>query len=207
MPVSTASETEHEPSLKSVYVSDEEILSTLQTRKELRAGPGLVKLKPSEAEARQLTLDTSWANSEDKSEDVDDDENKVQDDDEKSEDSEDSGPDQEDVHDSEPEPPASKRKRGAATDTTLTSRPIKKVAFASEPKNTKQTRKAAGARGSLPTKAKPEPVKSAQKPKAAKMQPTPKAIPTKKAANAPLNKSAAPANASGSEAYDFKMFF
>jgi nuclear GTP-binding protein len=205
MPINEASETAHESSLKGVYSADEEILSTLQTRKELRAGSGLVRLKPSEAEARQLVLETLWANSGDESEDadMDDDENSAEDDDE---DLEDINSDQESVDDSEPELPTSKRKRGTVKDTTLTPQPIKKVAFANEPKDTKQARKAAGIRGSLSMKAKPESVKAAKKPKVAKVQPTSKTVPTKKAANAPSNKSAVPAN-DGGEGYDFKMFF
>ena len=72
-----------------------------------------------------------------------------------------------------------------------------KVAFSAEPKNTKQARKAAGARGSSLAKAKP--ALDAQSAVVGKK--------VKKAANAPSKKSAAVPTTAGGDEYDFGKFF
>ncbi|KAI0699854.1 P-loop containing nucleoside triphosphate hydrolase protein [Cytidiella melzeri] len=192
-------------SSEAVVDNDATILSTLHTRKELRTSTGLIKLKASEVESRQLALDSVWTGSADsevgdegdeeddeQEEDIEDDE-----DDEEGEEPE-TGEDEEDT--TAPELLVNRRKRGGPV---LTSQLTKKVAFSTEPKDTKQARKTAGARGSLSAKAKLEAAKPATKSKVAKTLP----VPAKKAANTPSKKSAAAASSGGDETYDFKMFF
>ncbi|KAI0092525.1 P-loop containing nucleoside triphosphate hydrolase protein [Irpex rosettiformis] len=195
--------------LASLYAADEKVLSTLLTRRELRASSGLVRMKPLDTEERKLAVEEKWVGgegSDDSNEDglgAEEDEDAEEDDDEEDEEVND--------EDEEPEPPASKRKRGLAKEASA--RPTKKVAFSAEPKDTKQARRAAGARGSLLGKAQkaPGPEKFASKTrvaKAAKVAEKVKTIAAKKAANTPSKKPAAAAESDrGDDAYDFGKFF
>lgn len=207
VPGVSSSDAAQEASSADLYPGDEKILSTLHTRKELRASKGLVKLKPSEADSRELALDVSWVGSvdsdDDESQDEEDGESEGEEggDDDEAEDEEDEDAEDEDE---DMELPVSKRKRGPSR---VAPRPTKKVAFSAEPTDTKQARRAAGARGSQPKKAVPEGSKTTAKSKPTKPQSVPKAVPTKKAANAPSKKSVALASTGDGEDYDFKMFF
>ena len=129
-------------------------------------------------------------------------------DDEEEGDEEDEDEDDEDEDEDElAAPPArSKRKRALAKAPT---RPAKRVAFAAEPKDTKQARSAAGARSTFAAaKAQSKGADKAAKP--AKKPAKAPGPPAKKVANAASSKKpkAAPAPAKDGEvAYDFKQFF
>ncbi|KAI0723530.1 hypothetical protein C8Q76DRAFT_723215 [Earliella scabrosa] len=213
--------------LAEIYARDASVLSKLATRKERRQAGGLVKLRAGDIDARQVVLDASYfVSSDDEGMDGDEEDGGTVDDaDEVGLDSEasegdyvsdeegsDEEGDEEDEDEDEDEdelaaPPArSKRKRALAK---APARPAKRVAFAEEPKGTKQARSAAGAR-STPAAAK---VKSKGADKAAKSAKKPAKAPgppAKKVANAASSKKpkAAPAPAKeGEVAYDFKQFF
>ncbi|KAJ3523723.1 hypothetical protein NM688_g8679 [Phlebia brevispora] len=201
------------------YANDEQVLATLTPRKELRKSSGLIKLKTGAVEDRKMDLEMSWVESEQLSDE----------DDEEAEEpgaAEDESEDEDEEDEDEPVPvqPTSKRKRGLAATSGFP--PAKKVAFAPEPKNTKQARSAAGARGATiatSRKAKAadnEKRKASSKPnatvpgKSTKSKHRDSAISAKtpaakKVANAASSKSkkAAVDSAAGEEAYDFKKFF
>ncbi|OBZ71764.1 Guanine nucleotide-binding protein-like NSN1 [Grifola frondosa] len=228
VPSSPASTPSRNPALADVYAKDEEVLSKLSTRKELRKSSGLVKLRAGVVDTRKINLDASWFAEEDESdedaegahseaddasvdlekesadEDIDEDEDEDEDNDEE---------DEEDEEEEVPSLPTGKRKRGDAK--APPARPAKKVAFAPEPKGTKQARSAAGARGSqiAAQKAKTKlsalpsekPSAKSQKKPVFKKAPIPPA--TKRAANSSSKKSAASQSKDGELAYDFKQFF
>lgn len=201
----SASSTPVDSSLSDLYATDEKILAILPTRKERRKTDGVVKLSASTQEARKLSLDAPWV-----VEDVQDaggsDEDNIEDGDdvEPSEGQSEDG-DEDDDEDEDVAPPAGKRKRSVQH--SAPARPAKKVAFAAEPKGTKLSRSAAGARGSLAapdkgTKSISRPAKTQVKTKVAK------ATPVKKVANAAPSKKPAAVNATtNGGAYDFKQFF
>ena len=114
---------------------------------------------------------------------------------------------EEENEDEEPVQPHGKRKRGDPAASKAP--PAKRVAFAPEPKNTKQARSAAGARGAAVAasrKALRTEAKATKPTKAAKALAKP--APAKKAANAaPAKKATSTGDKSGEEAYDFKKFF
>ncbi|KAL0951598.1 hypothetical protein HGRIS_008276 [Hohenbuehelia grisea] len=60
-------------SFASLYAKDDEILSTIPTKKEMRVARGLVKLEAGTIEKRQAALDDPWAVEESEDEDSDDD--------------------------------------------------------------------------------------------------------------------------------------
>ena len=227
-PTSTSTSTsapapsESDPSsLTEIYAKDDAVLSKLATRKELRKAGGLVKLRPVEADTRKVVLDASYfVSSDDEGMEADEEDAGTVDDmdevgmlDEESEgdyvSDEEEGSDDEDDEDEEEEeelssPPRGKRKRVLAK---APARPAKRVAFAPEPKSTKQARSAAGAKGNN-SKLKPEFAATRPAKKPAKAT-APKAAPAKakKVANAaPSKKAVAPAK-DGEDAYDFKQFF
>ncbi|KZT74532.1 hypothetical protein DAEQUDRAFT_197091 [Daedalea quercina L-15889] len=214
-----------------ICAKNDEILSRLQTRKEMRKSSGVVKMSAGEAESREVAFNVPYFGAEEDEDkddgtdeevdelersgddvtgDEDEDEDASEDDEEENEDKEDG--------DEVPVPAAGKRKRAAQK---VPLRPAKKVAFAAEPRGTKQARSAAGAAGSklsvtkakgrqdsgAQTKAKPTPqVKAAKVPKK-----TPSvASAMKKIANS-SKKAKQPSSAlkEGEETlqYDFSKFF
>ncbi|KAL7282022.1 hypothetical protein ACG7TL_003489 [Trametes sanguinea] len=209
--------------LSDVYSKDQVVLSKLAPRKELRKAGGLVKLRPGAIDSRRTLLEEPYfADSEDEGDeegsaldDSDDDLDEEDEDEDEDEDDEESDEEEEDEDeieedDDEPlSPPNGKRKRAAAK-TAAPSRPAKKVAFAAEPKGTKQARSAAGAKGAAAAKAKAASkaaeAKAAVK-KTAKAAAKPAPAPRKVANSATGKKSAASAVKDGEVAYDFKQFF
>ena len=99
--------------------------------------------------------------------------------------------------------PIGKRKRTSQQSVFL--RPTKKVAFAAEPKGTKQSRSTAGARGALAARGKEAKIKpqSGKPPVKAKVT---KATPAK-VANTVSSKTPVKTTSNGEETYDFKKFF
>ncbi len=216
-PSPTSLATPVDPTLSELYIKDEETLSKLPTRKELRKSSGVVKLTPSEVDDRRIALEVTWASadddesegdgaegSEEELEESGGDEEEDEDEDEEEEDGD------EDDEEEEITLPVGKRKRGIAKSSEPI-RPAKKVAFSVEPQNTKQARAAAGARGSAlaaARKAKAGLKASAAKDKSATPKSSLKAAAPKKVANAASSKKAVPvASSVGEEAYDFKKFF
>ncbi|KAK1222106.1 hypothetical protein PQX77_015030 [Marasmius sp. AFHP31] len=169
---------------ESWYAQDEPILSTLQSRKEMRKEGGLVKLASGTADSRNLALEREYDDGDDSSDeseegegedfgvmDVDiDDEEEVVDDEE---DEEDEGEEEEEEEETAPPPPPTKQKRKRAEQVELPAK--KKVAFAAD------TKKAS------PKKPPPPPKKVANK--------------------SSKSKSARGDSSSGGEAYDFGKFF
>lgn len=213
-PPPSSAPSEPDASFAEVYAKDSTVLSKLSTRKELRKAGGIVKLRPAEVDTRKAVLDASYfISSDDEGMEADEEDAATVDDmdevgmlDDESEGDYVSDED-EDEEDEEEEdvasPPRGKRKRALAK---APARPAKRVAFAPEPKGTKQARSAAGAKKAKGDD-KPEPKAKPAAKKPAKA-PAPKAAPAKKIANAASakKKAAAPAAADG-DAYDFKQFF
>ncbi|RPD62065.1 hypothetical protein L226DRAFT_508977 [Lentinus tigrinus ALCF2SS1-7] len=227
---------ESDSSLAAIYAKDDAVLSKLSTRKELRKAGGLVKLRPADVDARKAVLDASYfISSDDEGMEADEEDagtvddmdevgmvdeesegDYISDEDEGSDEDEEEDEDDEEEEDEEEEdelasPPRGKRKRALAK---APARPAKRVAFAPEPKGTKQVRSAAGAKGAAKKAAgakadsKPEPKAKSSKKPAKAPAPKPKAAPAKKIANAALSKKAAAApSKDGEDAYDFKQFF
>lgn len=194
------------------YAADEDILTTLQSRKDLRKSGGLVKFASGQADLRKVAVDEPYHKPEDKENDSDEDADEdvvMGDEPEDAVDDEDSDEDieededaeeEEDEEDDEP-PPAPivnrKQKRKLAVEAGALP-PSKKVAFAQEPKDTKQARSL----GSQKPKAEK---KSSLKAKA----PEPKAKKTSKGANVPkAAQSKSSSQGDGADdAYDFGKFF
>ncbi|EMD40973.1 hypothetical protein CERSUDRAFT_111546 [Gelatoporia subvermispora B] len=203
-------------SFADVYAKDEQILSKLPSRKDMRKNKGVVKMKAGDIEARQVIVDASWLESDDEGnesdvEDEDEDEDGFEDEDsedleedgasvEEDELDEDEDEEDEDEEDEEVPPLSGKRKRGVKA--APPSRPAKKVAFAAEPKGTKQARAAAGAKGSL----KASPKVTSVPPKKELKSKKPVLKKPAKVANASKKPAASQAK-NGEEAYDFKKFF
>ncbi|OCH95890.1 hypothetical protein OBBRIDRAFT_441971 [Obba rivulosa] len=233
VPSSTASSSPKDPSFAHVYAKDEQILSKLPTRKEMRKSKGVVKMKAGAFEVRRVVLDASWFGSDEETgnesdlegedEEVDelededladlDDDGDVHEDGESiEEDEEDELEDTGDEEEEEEEvpPPSGKRKRG--TKVAPPSRPAKKVAFAAEPKGTKQARAAAGAKGVLKAASKAKkhdkPVVTATSVPPKKELKGKKPVVKKPTKVANISKKSAVSQAQdGEEAYDFKKFF
>ena len=199
-----------------LYAKDDEILASLKPRKELRKTSGLVRLETGVADERKVELDAPWIEAPgDADSDEDDEEDEIVagpgesedegDDIDEDDEGEDEG--EEENEDEEPVQPHGKRKRGDPAASKAP--PAKRVAFAPEPKNTKQARSAAGARGAAVAasrKALRTEAKATKPTKAAKALAKP--APAKKAANAaPAKKATSTGDKSGEEAYDFKKFF
>ncbi|KAH9843741.1 uncharacterized protein C8Q71DRAFT_12337 [Rhodofomes roseus] len=211
-------------SFADVYAKNDEILSRLETRKEMRKSRGSVKMSPGEVESREVALGVPYFGNEDEDEDDEGDDGEVDqldqsseqegDEDEEASDEDEDDEEEEDEEDEEPAPAAGKRKRAAQKSP---SRPAKKVAFAAEPKGTKQARSAAGAAGSKLSAAQ---AKSPQAKPQAKAKVAPHAKPTKAPKKMPsiasaMKKIANPKKATqpssttkdGEETYDFSKFF
>ena len=223
-------------SLAEAYAKDASILSKLLTRKELRKAGRLVRLRTGDVNTRKVMIDAGYfvSPSDDGIEadedggafdDVDEevgldeeggDEEGGSDDEKEEEEEEDVDEeegDEEEVDELESPPPRSKRKRAL---TKAPARPAKRVAFAPEPKVTKQARSAAGTKGTAKAAPKVKVNAKADKP-AAKATKRPStatkvalkiAAPPKKVANAASSrKGAMSAAKDGEVAYDFKQFF
>lgn len=189
-----------------LYAADAAILESAQTRKEMRKGAGLVKLVPGAVETRRAVLDASWNDvagddGEEAREDrpaahvsLDDDEEDsaveslLGSEDEDEEDDVEDGED-EDVEDGEaPQGPLSgKRKRQGKAASTPAS---KKVAFAADPKGSKQARASA-----------------AKKPAAKKSAPTSAKTKGAKVMKDAIAKAKQVTTQGGDQAYDFGRFF
>lgn len=202
-----------------IYAKDEVVLSRLASRKELRKAGGLVKLRAGAIDTRKPTLDESYSTGSDSDADEEDgsDLDELDDDDvdeediDEEDDDEDDDEDEEDEEEEEAPSPRGKRKR-SATKAAAPARPAKKVAFAAEPKGTKQARSAAGARGAAKAKASADSEdKPAKKPSALKKAAPAKPAVAKRVANSSTgSKKAAAAPAppkDGEVEYDFKQFF
>ncbi|RDX52992.1 hypothetical protein OH76DRAFT_1399571 [Lentinus brumalis] len=222
-PPPSSAPSEPDASLAEVYAKDSTVLSKLSTRKELRKAGGIVKLRPAEVDTRKAVLDASYfissddegmeADEEDAAtvDDLDevgmlDDESEgdyVSDEDEEEDEDNDEDEDDEEEEEDVASPPRGKRKRALAK---APARPAKRVAFAPEPKGTKQARSTTGAKKAKGDD-KPEPKAKPAAKKPAKA-PAPKAAPAKKIANAAsAKKKAAALAAADGDAYDFKQFF
>lgn len=224
---STATAVSPDDKLAALYVNDESVLSTLKLRKEMRKTEGLVKFVPGEIEGRKALIHDPWAGSvedeDDEDEDGDNEEASDEVADEEEEDDEDES-DEEPEPEPEPAPPVSgKQKRKLAADRS-SGPPHKKVAFAADPKESKQARSAGSRKGQAPmdtprakavSKPKTSPLKKVSAAKATVEKP--KAVVEKKekerkVANvAPVKTKASQKSvaksASGEEAYDFGKFF
>lgn len=205
-----------------VYAKNAEIIARLETRKEMRKTRGAVRMTPGEPERREVALDNLYfgpddeGGSSDEAEDdeADDDEEVDELDDSGKEDGDDedavsegeseSGSEEDEEEDVEPVPAPGKRKR--ATAQQAPARPTKKVAFAAEPKGTKQARSAAGSKptASRP-KAKPSP--EAKPATVHKKTPSVSAAIRKIANSSKKPKQASAASKDGEETYDFSKFF
>ena len=216
--------------LAKVYAKNDEVIARLETRTEMRKTRGAVRMAPGEAERREVALDSLYFGAEDEEgsdEEEEGDEGDDEEVDELDESGEESGDEEngvsegededededEDEEDGEPAPLPGKRKRAAQIQ-KIPSRPAKKVAFAPEPKGTKQARSAAGAASFKLTaskakggqqKAKPTPE---VKPAKAHKKITSVSAAMKKTANSSKKgKQASSASRDGEETYDFSKFF
>ena len=217
--------------LAKVYAKNDEVIARLETRKEMRKTRGAVRMAPGEAERREVALDNSYFGAEDEEGSGDEEEEGDEGDDEEVDELDESGEESgdeedevlegedddededEDEEDGEPAPLPGKRKRAAQIQ-KIPSRPAKKVAFAPEPKGTKQARSAAGAASFKLTaskakggqqKAKPTPE---VKPAKAHKKITSVSAAMKKTANSSKKgKQASLASKDGEETYDFSKFF
>ncbi|KAH9921535.1 P-loop containing nucleoside triphosphate hydrolase protein [Epithele typhae] len=224
----TETETETEAALAAAYAQNASVLARLATRKELRKVAGIVKLRSGVRDAREVVLDASYfgadaedggfeSDEEDGGAVADEDEVGVDEDgegsadeeDEEDEDEEDEIMDEDDEEEEEsPRPRKGLRKR-AAVAMKAPARPAKRVAFAAEPKGTKQARSAAGAKGAKAkaTTSSPDEDGRARRPTKKPTKAAAKPVAPKKIANAVSSKSKKAAGTDGEQAYDFKQFF
>ena len=222
-----------------IYTNDEPILASLKTRKEMRKAGGVVKFSAGAVETRKVAVDEPWVglvgeDDEDEGEeseeggsevgqDEEDEDEGDEDDDEEEEmsEGEDTDDDEDDDEDALP-PPSKKQKRKRGADPTPPAPPSKRVAFAADPKTSKQARQA----GSLKLKAQqqksaPIPAKKVEEPKQplkavetakSKLLMKEKRVVEKKVANVAAKKAkgSKPVKSptiKGPEAYDFSKFF
>lgn len=223
-PASISAAADSTAAFAEVSAKNDEIISRLETRKEMRKTRGAVRMTPGEVELREVALDNAYFGPDAKEEGSDEDEDDEMDggedvdelDDSDGEDeegavSEGESDDEEEEEDAVPASAPGKRKRGAVQ--KAPARPTKKVAFAAEPKGTKQARSAAGAAGSQVAaskskadqrKAKPTP--EAKPAKVQKKAPSVSAA-IKKIANSKKAKQPSSVSKDGEETYDFSKFF
>lgn len=183
---------------------DDEILTQLKTRKEMRKGGGLVKYTAASAESRRANVEGEWPGlkeaeaSEDESEEVSSEEEDVEmnDAEDSEEDSDEDAEEDESMEEpiEDPKPILSGKLKRADKKSTPVVRPAKKVAFAADPKQSKQARSASGATQK----------KAVMLAKVVAKKPT---VPTAtvKVANVPSGKKTA--TLGREEAYDFGKFF
>jgi nuclear GTP-binding protein len=179
-----------------IYAKDEEILSTLATRKDMRRNMGLVRFSAGEIDGRNLAHNQSWLPSEDEKGDVEEDgidaaspegneDDWISDEDEEEEEEE-----EEEIT----QPPSGKRNRKRSATEAAAARPTKKVAFAID-------------RGDLKSRRVSDALAPAQK-KSLRGPPIlkdKKGVPPKEGKVA--NVGAGPKVVSKGEAYDFSQYF
>ncbi|TFK35009.1 hypothetical protein BDQ12DRAFT_635436 [Crucibulum laeve] len=206
-----------------LYIGDEAILAALPTRKQMRKSNGLVKLTSGALEERKAAIEEQWAalqDEEDSDEDNEEDESDMEADVADEEKEEDVEMDEDEEDEAMPVPAAisnkQKRKRGAEP---IPAPPSKKVAFAADPKSSKQARKAGSLKGRVVAQEKETGGENPTSRSAAARALQSKAVPAKtktaakdvkdaKVANMAAKKSKVTAAAGGNEeAYDFGRFF
>lgn len=224
-----------------LYANDEPILASLKTRKEMRKAGGVVKFSPGAVETRKVAVDEPWVGlageddeegeeseeddlevgQDEEDEDEEGDLDEEDDEEEEMDEGEDTDDDEDDEEDTPP-PFSNKQKRKRSAEPAPPAPPSKKVAFAADPKTSKQARKA----GSLKIKAQqqkpaPVPAKKVEEPKQplkavetakSKLPVKEKKVVEKKVANVAAKKAkgSKPAKSpttKGPEAYDFSKFF
>lgn len=224
-----------------LYANDEPILASLKTRKEMRKAGGVVKFSPGAVETRKVAVDEPWVGlageddeegeeseeddlevgQDEEDEDEEGDLDEEDDEEEEMDEGEDTDDDEDDEEDTLP-PFSNKQKRKRSAEPAPPAPPSKKVAFAADPKTSKQARKA----GSLKIKAQqqkpaPVPAKKVEEPKQplkavetakSKLPVKEKKVVEKKVANVAAKKAkgSKPAKSpttKGPEAYDFSKFF
>lgn len=224
-----------------LYANDEPILASLKTRKEMRKAGGVVKFSPGAVETRKVAVDEPWVGlageddeegeeseeddlevgQDEEDEDEEGDLDEEDDEEEEMDEGEDTDDDEDDEEDTLP-PFSNKQKRKRGAEPAPPAPPSKKVAFAADPKTSKQARKA----GSLKIKAQqqkpaPVPAKKVEEPKQplkavetakSKLPVKEKKVVEKKVANVAAKKAkgSKPAKSpttKGPEAYDFSKFF
>lgn len=224
-----------------LYANDEPILASLKTRKEMRKAGGVVKFSPGAVETRKVAVDEPWVGlageddeegeeseeddlevgQDEEDEDEEGDLDEEDDEEEEMDEGEDTDDDEDDEEDTPP-PFSNKQKRKRGAEPAPPAPPSKKVAFAADPKTSKQARKA----GSLKIKAQqqkpaPVPAKKVEEPKQplkavetakSKLPVKEKKVVEKKVANVAAKKAkgSKPAKSpttKGPEAYDFSKFF
>jgi nuclear GTP-binding protein len=200
----TPEATQATPSLAELYGKDEEVLSKLKTRKDMRRSTGLVKLIAGHVESRQADAEAGWAGVErdgdgrfgEEQEETDDGDDEQAGSAEEDEDVDFDEPDvDESEEDDEPAPaPAGKRKRPEKS-TGPPTHPNKKVSFAPDPKESKRARAAGSVKKVTSPALKPRPVSSKLKTSAANIK-----------VSKVSQKSSSPRKG-GEEAYDFRKFF
>ena len=225
-----------------LYTNDEPNLASLKTRKEMRKAGGVVKFSAGAVETRKVAVDESWVGlvgeddegegeeSEEDGSEVGQDEEDEEDEDEEDEEDdeveemgeEEDTDDDEDEDEDTPPPPSIKQKRKRGAEPAPPAPPSKRVAFAADPKTSKQARQA----GSLKLKAQqqkpaPIPAKKVEEPKQplkavetakSKLLVKEKKVVEKKVANvaakkAKVSKPVKAPTTKGPEAYDFSKFF
>lgn len=224
-----------------LYANDEPILASLKTRKEMRKAGGVVKFSAGAVETRKVAVDEPWVGlageddeegeeseeddlevgQDEEDEDEEGDLDEEDDEEEEMDEGEDTDDDEDDEEDTLP-PFSNKQKRKRSAEPAPPAPPSKKVAFAADPKTSKQARKA----GSLKIKAQqqkpaPVPAKKVEEPKQplkavetakSKLPVKEKKVVEKKVANVAAKKAkgSKPAKSpttKGPEAYDFSKFF
>ncbi|KAG5637321.1 hypothetical protein H0H81_005014 [Sphagnurus paluster] len=207
--------------LKKLYEAQAAVLETLTPRKELRKVVGLVRHSSGECETRKAVLDEPWlkedrevSDSEDENEDGmevdhmgddDDDDDDEEDGDENESDEGSEEGDEEDQEEDQQTPPLSSKQKRKRGNESSTAPPSKKVAFAPDPKSSKQARRA-GSNKNKTTEMTSKPVSNIS---AVKLKGTTSAKPEQKVANVAVKSKtiAKPTSAGGGEAYDFGKFF
>ncbi|KAF5388105.1 hypothetical protein D9615_000031 [Tricholomella constricta] len=218
-PVAAASPTKN-IALKKLYEADEAILELVAPRKELRKSAGLVRLVSGEIDSRQVVLDEPYLEM-DESDEEDEEadgievdeltEDKDDEDEDENEDEDQEGDDVEEEEEEEEEvaPPPSKKHKRKRTNEPAAAPPSKKVAFAPDPKASKQARKAGSLKGTLPEKPMPKPLATATQVSKPKSQPAASVKQGRKVANVAAKGKITTkvTGAGGDEAYDFGKFF
>ncbi|KAF8075980.1 GTP-binding protein [Lyophyllum atratum] len=205
--------------LKKLYEADDAILETIMARKELRKSLGLVKLVVGEIDSRKAILDDPWLKEDKGGDEAEDEEDEMEvdnsdDGEEESDEGVDADEEDEDEEEEEEEmeeeapPPSSKKQKRKRTNEPSTAPPTKKVAFAPDPKASKQARKTGSLKGKTtekPMPTQPKILASIQRPKSKPAA----AKPERKVANVAMKgKATTKVTGAGSdEAYDFGKFF
>ncbi|GLB33406.1 putative GNL3L/Grn1 putative GTPase [Lyophyllum shimeji] len=164
----TTTASSEDAALAKLYEAGKAILDALVPRTQLRKSSGLVKLVTGEVDTRKVFLDEPWLKEAEVTSDEDEDEDEemevngsIGDGEEDDEDDADEEEDEEEEEDDEdededeeeevPPPPSRNQKRKLVNEPSTT--PVrKKVAFAPDPKSSKQAGKAGASKGKAPEK-------------------------------------------------------